>query len=232
MTDFSKYIKALSILKLGNGSSIDLEAHATSHQNGGSDEIATSTSTANSIPKANSSGKLHSNWFTFGSSSSTFTEGNDSRIPSQDENDALSGTSGTPSSTNKFVTNNDSRNSDSRFPPYNSSTGTSTITATSISTALTITPGAGTYMVIFSGYTEPPNVATVTTSIFFNSVEAAESIRQVKGDGGTLSGTAKFPFHCVAIGTVTAGQAIEGKWLSSSGTASMYSRGLYLIQLA
>lgn len=32
---------------------------------------------------------------------------NDTRVPTQDENDALAGTSGTPSSTNKYVTNDD-----------------------------------------------------------------------------------------------------------------------------
>lgn len=34
---------------------------------------------------------------------------NDTRVPSQDENDALAGTLGTPSSTNKYVTNSDPR---------------------------------------------------------------------------------------------------------------------------
>lgn len=42
--------------------------------------------------------------------------GDDSRIPTQDENDALVGTDGTPSSTNKYVTNSDSRLTDSRAP--------------------------------------------------------------------------------------------------------------------
>ncbi len=37
-------------------------AHATSHQNGGSDEIATATPAANAIPKATSSGKLTAGW--------------------------------------------------------------------------------------------------------------------------------------------------------------------------
>ena len=36
------------------------------------------------------------------------------RIPTQDENDALVGTDGAPSSTNKYVTNSDSRNTNSR----------------------------------------------------------------------------------------------------------------------
>lgn len=52
----------------------------------------------------------------FGTTSGTATEGNDSRVPSQDENDALLGTSGTPSTANRYVTNADSRNSDARTP--------------------------------------------------------------------------------------------------------------------
>jgi len=45
----------------------------------------------------------------FGTTSGTITEGNDARIPSQDENDALVGTDGTPSTANKYVTNSDTR---------------------------------------------------------------------------------------------------------------------------
>lgn len=41
---------------------------------------------------------------------------NDGRIPSQGENDALAGTNGTPSDSNRFVTNADPRNSDARTP--------------------------------------------------------------------------------------------------------------------
>jgi len=44
---------------------------------------------------------------------STYAHGN---IPSSDEKAALAGTSGTPSSSNKYVTDNDSRNSDARTP--------------------------------------------------------------------------------------------------------------------
>ncbi len=48
----------------------------------------------------------------------------DPRIPIQAENDALVGTNGVPSSTNKYVTNSDSRNSDSRAPTTHASTHT------------------------------------------------------------------------------------------------------------
>lgn len=52
----------------------------------------------------------------FGTTGGTATEGNDSRVPAQDENDALVGTSGTPSTANKYVTDADLRNSDARTP--------------------------------------------------------------------------------------------------------------------
>lgn len=45
----------------------------------------------------------------FGTTAGTAAEGNDSRIPLQDENDALVGTDGTPSSSNKYVTDSDPR---------------------------------------------------------------------------------------------------------------------------
>lgn len=45
----------------------------------------------------------------YGSSADTITQGGDSRIPTQDENDALVGTSGAPSSSNKYITELDSR---------------------------------------------------------------------------------------------------------------------------
>lgn len=51
-----------------------------------------------------------------GTTAGTATEGNDPRVPSQDENDALTGTSGTPSSANPFVTDTDPRNTDARTP--------------------------------------------------------------------------------------------------------------------
>ncbi len=44
-----------------------------------------------------------------GTTSGTATEGDDPRIPTQDENDALIGTNGTPSSINKYVTDSDVR---------------------------------------------------------------------------------------------------------------------------
>jgi hypothetical protein len=45
---------------------------------------------------------------------------NDGRVPSQGENDALQGTSGTPSNTNRYVTDGDARNTNARTPTAHS----------------------------------------------------------------------------------------------------------------
>lgn len=49
-------------------------------------------------------------------SDATLIDTADTRIPSQDENDSLAGTSGVPSVTNRYVTDADPRNSDARTP--------------------------------------------------------------------------------------------------------------------
>lgn len=54
--------------------------HATSHQHGGSDEIAVATAAANAIPKAAVSGKLDIGWFPLGTDASSVVVGNDSRL--------------------------------------------------------------------------------------------------------------------------------------------------------
>jgi len=59
---------------------------------------------------------INDNVFDFGDSAGQAIEGDNPRVPSQDENDALVGTDGVSSSANKFVTDSDSRNSDSRTP--------------------------------------------------------------------------------------------------------------------
>ena len=52
----------------------------------------------------------------YGDQAETAAQGNDDRIPSQDENDALQGTNGTPTDANRYVTNTDPRNTNSRTP--------------------------------------------------------------------------------------------------------------------
>ena len=59
---------------------LNLPTHASIHQNGGGDEVATITAAANAIPKAGAGGKLDVGWVPTGSSSTTVCAGNDSRL--------------------------------------------------------------------------------------------------------------------------------------------------------
>jgi hypothetical protein len=70
----------------------------------------------NGYPGLDGSSKIAGAQITYGTASNTAAEGNDARIPTQSENDALAGTNGTPSGANAFVTNTDPRNTDSRAP--------------------------------------------------------------------------------------------------------------------
>ena len=85
----------------------------------------------------------------FGTTSGTATEGNDSRVPTQDENDALIGTDGTPSSANKYVTNSDSRLGGIVLSFDSASEGQSSNSTTSFNEKLklTFTPEAGDYLI-------------------------------------------------------------------------------------
>jgi len=60
----------------GKPSAFTASPHAASHQNGGSDEIATATPAANAIPKAGADGKLDAGWLPAGSGSLGYTAEN------------------------------------------------------------------------------------------------------------------------------------------------------------
>ena len=70
-------------------------SHASSHQHGGADQIATATAAANAIPKAGAGGTLAIGWIPTGTSSSTVCIGNDSRLSDARTANAIA-TSGTP----------------------------------------------------------------------------------------------------------------------------------------
>lgn len=55
-------------------------SHASSHQDGGGDEVATATAAANAIPKAGAGGTLAIGWIPTGTDASSVCIGNDSRL--------------------------------------------------------------------------------------------------------------------------------------------------------
>lgn len=114
-----------------------------------------------------------------------------------------------------------------------SATGNTTTTSGSdvLVNSMTLTPGAGTYLCFFGGYVTCANLQTITCSIYANGSQITTTERASKGDGGTASGTIISPFTCIGTATVAGGQAIEGRWRRSSGTATMSDRSLTLIRI-
>jgi hypothetical protein len=58
----------------------------------------------------------------YGDIAGTAVEGSNTRVPTQPENDALQGTDGAPSNSNRYVTNSDPRNTNSRTPNAHAAT--------------------------------------------------------------------------------------------------------------
>lgn len=85
-------------------------------------QLRTEKNQPNGYPGLNGSSKVSGSQQTYGTTSNTAVEGNDPRVPTQPENDALQGTDGAPSNTNRFVTNTDPRNTNARTPTAHAST--------------------------------------------------------------------------------------------------------------
>ena len=108
-------------------------------------------------------------------------------------------------------------------------TGITTITTTSttdiaLSTPLSITPGAGDYLISFSGTVSNSNSSRdVFMSIFVNGTKIAASERQVTsntgGDKCTIATSAYFT-------GLLASQSIEIRWRAESDTATITNRTL------
>jgi hypothetical protein len=116
------------------------------------------------------------------------------------------------------------------YPLYaQEATATGDITTTAatpaLATGMSITPGAGTYLVWFSASVEhDTNTGNVQLSIYANGALVANSAREVfnrtKGDRRAGATQCKV--------TVGDGQAIEGRWSTPGGTATMGDRTLTL----
>jgi hypothetical protein len=64
----------------GGGAGGSPIAHAATHQNGGTDEVAVAAAAANAIPKAGAGAKLDIGWLPLGSTAATACVGNDARL--------------------------------------------------------------------------------------------------------------------------------------------------------
>ena len=103
-------------------------------------------------------------------------------------------------------------------------TGTSTTTSATdvLMDSMTLTPPAGTYIVWFSGsvYGSTGSV-TVSLSIYVDGAQEASSERFHVGSDFAS-------FCAMALVTVNGSKAMEGRWNTSSGTATTDDRTLIL----
>lgn len=110
---------------------------------------------------------------------------------------------------------------------------TGDITTTSatdvVATSMSATPAAGTYLVFLGSSMQSSNGAAVMrTSIYSGGTQVAASQRTTDAPG-TNEATS---FMCMALVTVNGAQAIDGRWRTTAGTATMHERQLTLVRVA
>lgn len=110
------------------------------------------------------------------------------------------------------------------------SVATRTLTSFAVINLMTLTPGAGTYIVLFStSGSVSKNSRFGIFSIFANGVQVTASERQIGGQANNEGGVT-----CYAKVTVADGQAIDVRWrlnsAASSPTITITSRSLILLK--
>lgn len=111
-----------------------------------------------------------------------------------------------------------------------SSTNTTTTSTTDVLlTGMTITPGAGTYLVLFTGCSTNNTLsASNEVSLYLDGVRQNTTARR-KNNDSVVSGTILQGVHAFAKKvTVSAGQTIEVRWKVSAGTGTFNERILTL----
>lgn len=128
----------------------------------------------------------------FGTTAGTAAEGNDPRIPTQDENDALVGT-GTPSALNVFVTDDDARLSTdlsvvsktSTTLDVASSTGTNATLPSATGTEAGLMPASDKVKSDFISVTQPVDLDTMESDIALNNAKVSNATHTGDVTGST-----------------------------------------------
>lgn len=121
----------------------------------------------------------------------------------------------------------------------NEITATGTVTTNSgtdaVITSMTTTPAAGTYLVLFNtDMISNAAGAAITFSIYLGGSQIAATQRKIiPFDGGTLSSlTARGLATLQALVAVNGSQAIDIRWSTSGGTATLSDRSLITLRVA
>ena len=116
-------------------------------------------------------------------------------------------------------------------------TGTTTITTTSTSyvqmSGMSLTPGAGTYLVMFSTSVLPPEDFNQLISLYVAGSQVIHTERQAQtaiaahSDGPSGAG-----MSFQTIETLTGGQTLDVRWRVTGGTGTTYERTLTLVRIS
>jgi len=124
--------------------------------------------------------------------------------------------------------NDDGAETGASAPLQANATGDITTTSGSdvVASGMTLTPGAGDYLVWFSGSIEASGGNTTqNVSIYVNGVKAAHTEREIFTEESIPNSSFPVATHLYVTG-VGAGDTIDVRWRTSSGTATMHERTL------
>ena len=139
---------------------------------------------------------------------------------------------------NQVLTNNGAGTLSWSNGTLSSQIATSTVSTSTTSgtyvvmNAMTITPGAGTYLVMFSSSGNGSNNNTTLSYAIFNNgtiISHTERIMSIAAQQVTGRNTA---IYTQTTTTVAAGQAIDVRYRTTGGTFSVHERNLILVQLS
>jgi hypothetical protein len=114
------------------------------------------------------------------------------------------------------------------------SAATTTSTTDVLMTTMTITPVAGTYLVVFSGwFTQSAGGDQIIFSIYVGGTQKADSIRNIQPFSSSAFGANQNTAAATnGIVTVNGSQAIAIEWHVSAGTGTVTNRTLDIVRLA
>ena len=96
---------------------------------------------------------------------------------------------------------------------------------------MSITPGAGDYLVWFSGSIESSAAGVQNVSLYVNGAQIAHTERQITTEASIPATSFPVALHAKLTG-VSAGQAIDVRWRTSAGTATMHQRTLAVVPMS
>lgn len=121
----------------------------------------------------------------------------------------------------------------SAFEASSTASATAPVSTDALMTGMTLTPVAGTYLVMFSSDINSAVAgATISVSIYVGGVQKADSLRKyIPLSGGLLSGAGRAAAATNGIVTVNGSQAVEIRWSTSNSGPTTAARTLNLLRI-